>query len=451
MTTPVQQKEIRGGWRARRGAAARLPGRGRPPIPRRVEGTAPLAAALLAGLCSASLALAPAAAAQAPRAAAPRAAEAGFNCSTATSMVLLGMDTREGRLLLRAAGGPTGHSGWMIELAPDTSAAAGADGRWTETARYHPAGATTPYGGSIGPGPVFAVSDCGPSCLQPMRWEGGGWRPFAEPIVAPEAATVHTTYDGDGHPWVVLQAAGGHAEGATAWAFRLVDREWRAAGSRHVVASGSAEAIPDDLRGDAILSGTGRFALGEPPAAWLEALPKLAPQRSGTLVPVAPGAGYVTADGELFLSGDGASWVRTRWTPWGRLPTRVWTPGRDFLIDVPASDHREALSVVWFDRRRPEQERLVLTDWSPRRDWRVLADLGPAVTTLDGATLPYADFFVVRPGSWLLLTGCVNTANGPGLVIRTYGERGLSAPRFLPLQPGGEVEASGVPVEPLGE
>lgn len=409
----------------------------------------PLAAAALAVACL-HLAV-PGAAAQAPRAAAPRPDDAGFTCSTATSMVLLGMDTRDGRLLLRAAGGPTGHAGWVIELAPDTSAAAGADGRWTETARYHAAGELAPYGGSIGPGPVFAVVDCGPSCLQTMRWEEGGWAPFAEPLTAPEAATVHATYDGDGHPWVVLHAAGDHREGATAWAFRLEGREWRPAGSRHVLASGAAEAIPDHPRHDAILSGTGRFALGEEPAAWLDALPKLPPDRIGSLVPVPPGAGYVSADGELFLSADGVSWVRTRWTPWGRMPTRIWTPGRDFLIDVPASDHRGALSVLWFDRRRPEQERLVLTEWSPHRDWRVLADLGPAVTTLDGATLPYAEFFVIRPGHWLLLTGCVHTANGPGLVIRTYGDQGLSAPRFLPLQPAGGVAASDVPVEPLRE
>ena len=390
------------------------------------------------------------AAAQAPSAAAPAAAES-FACSTATSMVLLGMDTREGRLLLRAAGGPTGHAGWIVELAPDTSATAGADGRWTETARYHPAGGTAPYGGSIGPGPVFAVTDCGPSCVQPVIWEDGAWRPFADSIAAPDAATVNTTYDGEGHPWVILQAAESHAEGATAWAFRLVGHEWRQAGSRHVLAAGSAEAIPDDRRADAVLSGTSRFALGETPEVWLATLPKLPAQRSGVLVPVLPGAGYVSSDGELFLSEDGSSWVRTRWTPWGRMPTRIWTPGRDFLLDVPASDHRDALSVVWFDRRRPEQERLVLTDWSPRRDWRVLADLAPSVTTLNGDDLPYADFFVVGPGRWLLLTGCVNTANGPGLVIRTYGERGISAPRFLPLQPAGEVEASGVPVEPLGD
>lgn len=218
-----------------------------------------------------------------------------------------------------------------------------------------------------------------------------------------------------------------------------------------MLAAGSAEAIPDDRRPDAILSGTARFALGEAPGSWLAALPSLPPRRSGTLVPVVPGAGYVTSDGELFLSADGAAWVRTRWTPWGRLPTRVWTPGRDFLVDVPASDHRGALSVLWFDRRRPERERLVLTEWSPGNDWRVLADLAPSVTTLNDESLPYADFFVVRPGHWVLLTGCVNTANGPGLVLRTYGSRALSPPRFLPLQPAGRVEESGVPVAPLGD
>jgi hypothetical protein len=411
----------------------------------RARFTALCAALLVVLLASASLTAAP----QAPGAGGD--AAAGFACSTATSMVLVGMDTREGRVLLRAAGGPTGHAGWLIELAPDTSAAAGAAAGWTETARYHPAGDVTAYGGSIGPGPVFAVTDCGSSCLQPVIWHDGAWRPFTEPLVAPDAATVHTTYDGAGDAWLVLQAAGSHAEGATAWAFRLVGREWQAAGSRHVLASGSAAAIPDDLRADAILSGTGRFALGEAPAAWLESLPKLEARRTGVLVPVLPGAGYVTSDGELFLSDDGAAWVRTRWTPWGRTPTRIWTPGRDYVADLPASDHRQALSVVWFDRRRPDNERLVLTDWSPRRDWRVLADLAPVVTTLNGESLPYADFFVIRPGHWLLLSGCVHTANGPGLVIRTYGDRGLSAPRFLPLQPAGEIAASGVPVEPLDE
>jgi hypothetical protein len=419
------------------GAAARRAGAGARAASRAAFG------ALLAALLAAPLANA----AQARRPAGE--AAAGFTCSTATSMVLVGMDTREGRLLLRAAGGPTGHGGWLIEMAPDTSADAGSGAGWTETARYHPAGDVAAYGGSIGPGPVFAVTDCGPSCLQPVTWRDGAWRPLSEPLVAPDAATVHTTYDGEGSAWLVLQAAGSHAEGATAWAFRLVGREWQAAGSRHVLASGSAEAIPDDRRADAVLSGTGRFALGEKPEAWLESLPKLTAQRSGVLVPVVPGAGYVTSDGELFLSEDGASWVRTRWTPWGRTPTRIWTPGRDYVADLPASDHRDALSVVWFDRRRPDKERLVLTDWSPRRDWRVLADLAPTVTTLNDESLPYADFFVLRPGHWLLLSGCVHTANGPGLVIRTYGDRGLSAPRFLPLQPAGEVEASGVPVAPL--
>lgn len=425
------------------GAAARRAGAGGWTASRATFG------ALLAALSIGFGVAPPAAAAQARRPAGD--AAAGFTCSTATSMVLVGMDTREGRLLLRAAGGPTGHDGWMIELAPDTSADAGSGAGWTETARYHPAGDVAAYGGSIGPGPVFAVTDCGPSCLQPVIWRHGAWGLLSEPLVAPDAATVHTTYDGEGSAWLVLQAAGSHAEGATAWAFRLVGREWQAAGSRHVLASGSAEAIPDDRRADAILSGTGRFALGEKPEAWLESLPKLTAQRSGVLVPVVPGAGYVTSDGELFLSEDGASWVRTRWTPWGRTPTRIWTPGRDYVADLPASDHRDALSVVWFDRRRPDKERLVLTDWSPRRDWRVLADLAPTVTTLNGESLPYADFFVLRPGRWLLLSGCVHTANGPGLVIRTYGDRGLSAPRFLPLQPAGEVEASGVPVAPLEE
>lgn len=360
--------------------------------------------------------------AAAPPAGAQPARPVRFACSQATSLVLLGMDTSEGRLLFRAAGGPAGDRGWLVELAAD---AAGA--------RVHSAGDGTPYGGSIGPGPVFAFSDCGPTCLQAVRWNGGEWEPFGERMTAPQAATVHATYDASGVPWAVLMAVESHAEGATAWAYRLDGREWQAAGSHHVLAAGSAEAVPDPGHAGAVLSGTGRFAPGAAPAAWLAALPRLPAERSGVLVPAPPGAAYVSSDGELFLSADGASWVRTRWTPWGRMPTRIWTPGRDFVVDLPASDHRQAVSVVWFDRRRAGEERLVLTEWSPANDWRVLADLAPQVTTSNGDALDYADFFVVTPGRWLLTTGCVHTANGSGLVVRTYGPEGLSAPRFVPI------------------
>jgi hypothetical protein len=157
-------------------------------------------------------------------------------------------------------------------------------------------------------------------------------------------------------------------------------------------------------------------------------------------VPVLGGAAYLTDDGSLFLSDDGATWVRTRWTPWGRQPTRIWTPGHDYTLDLPAADHRGPLGVVWIDRRRSDRERLLLTEWSPQGDWRLLSELAADITTLNGDSLPYTDFFVLRPSEWLLLSGCAHTANGPGLVLRTYGPGGLSPARFLPLRPGGTVE-----------
>jgi hypothetical protein len=259
-------------------------------------------------------------------------------------------------------------------------------------------------------------------------------------VAAPEASTVHTTWDLHGRPWIVLQASGPAERKVTAWAFRLEGRDWVAAGSQTVIASGSSEAVPDPLVEDAVRSGTGRFASAAPPAAWLTALPRLGPERGGVLVPVLGGAAYLTDDGSLFLSDDGATWVRTRWTPWGRQPTRIWTPGHDYTLDLPAADHRGPLGVVWIDRRRSDRERLLLTEWSPQGDWRLLSELAADITTLNGDSLPYTDFFVLRPSEWLLLSGCAHTANGPGLVLRTYGPGGLSPARFLPLRPGGTVE-----------
>jgi hypothetical protein len=409
------------------------------PSPCRPLRAAPTCLALLVALTAALTAALPAAAADAAGPAADR-----FTCDASTSLVLVGMDTLEGRLLFRAAGGPTGPAGWSVETAPAITR----DGGGAESAVYHPPLAgPPPYGGSIGPGPVFAVRDCGPSCLEPVRWEGGRWVAFADRLTAPDAATVHTTWDGRGRPWIVLQASGPAGRGVTAWAFYLEGREWVPAGTQRVIASGSSEAVPDPGDDGAVRSGTGRFTAGEEPGPWLAAVPRVGPARGGVLVPVLGGAAFLTDDGSLYLSEDGTSWARTRWTPWGKPPTRIWTPGRDYTVDVAAADHRGSLPVIWFDRRRPEEERLLITEWSPD-GWQLLAELAPGVTTLDGQSLPYTDFFAVRPGQWVLLAGCVNTANGPGLVLRTLGPGGHSRARFLALRPGGSVEAA-VPLEPL--
>jgi len=374
-------------------------------------------------------------------AAASPAAAATFACDERTPFAILGVDTLEGRVLLGAEGAGNG-GGWIVEAAPRTDLAAGGEAR--ESALYHPAPAVRPYAGSLGPGPVFALTDCGRSCLQAVRWEGGAWVPLGEPLLTPRTATVHTTYDSGGTPWVVLQReaearSGLRGESAVeAWAYRLEGREWRPAGALTVYASSASEAVPAPGREDAIVSGSGLFAAGEAPSTWLRGLPKIGSERRGVLIPVGrQGAAYVTADGGLFLSTDaGASWSRSRWSPWGRTETRIWSPGQDYELDVPAGDRRGPLALVWFDRRYPDRQRVLLTEWSPPSDFRLLSELAPEVSTLNDQQLPFTELVILRPGAWALLTGCVNTANGPGLVLRTYGRQGLSRPRFLPLGPG---------------
>ena len=386
--------------------------------------------ARLALLAAALTALAPA----------PPAAAATFQCDERTAFAILGVDTAEGRLLL-AAEGAAGGGGWIVEAAPRTDS--GAEGEARESARYHPAPAVRPYAGSIGPGPVFALTDCGRSCLQAVRWEGGSWVPLGEPLLVPRTATAHTTYDADGTPWVVLQRAAEAPPGlrgeqaVEAWAYRLEGREWRSAGALTVYASSASEAVPAPGREDAIVSGSGLFAAGEAPSTWLRGLPKLGAERRGVLLPVGRrGAAYVTSDGGLFLSTDaGASWTRSRWSPWGRSETRIWSPGQDYELDVPAGDRQGPLSLVWFDRRYPDRQRVLLTEWSPAGDFRLLSELAPEVSTLNDQQLPFTEIVILQPGAWALLTGCVHTANGPGLVLRTYGAGGLSRPRFLPLGP----------------
>jgi hypothetical protein len=207
-----------------------------------------------------------------------------------------------------------------------------------------------------------------------------------------------------------------------------------------------------------VLSGSARFTAGAPPATWVAGLPALPPERRGELlpggvtggVPAAAGADdapaplaavaavYVDAGGRFYLSEDGgATWRRSEWTPLGETRARLWQPGRDYAVDLPAGDRRPPLAVAWFDRREPGAERLHLTTWSPGRGWAEAAALPPATTTLDGAVLVYDHLLRPAPDAWLLVAGCVHTTAGSGLALRTAGPEGLSRPRFVPLVPAG--------------
>jgi hypothetical protein len=360
-----------------------------------------------------------------------RPAATAFACAQDSTLTLFGLDTDAGTALFAAPPARPGEPAWWIELS--------AGG---ERAAYRPAGGHRPFAGSIGPGPVFALRRCGAGCLQPVRWQDGGWRPLGGRL-AGDGGTVHATYDRSGAPWVVLHRAAG--DGAVeARAFRLgAGGSWEDRGARRAVGAGTVAATPDPATPDGVLSGSARFTAGAPPATWVAGLPALPPERRGELLPggVAggvPAAVYLDAGGRFYLSEDGgASWRRSEWTPWGESRARLWQPGRDYGVDLPAGDRRPPLAVAWFDRRDPGAERLHLTTWSPGRGWVEVAALPPATTTLDGAVLTYDHLLRPALDAWLLLAGCVHTTAGSGLALRTAGPEGLGKPRFVSLAPGG--------------
>lgn len=368
-----------------------------------------------------------------PPAAAQTASSAVLRCDSSTPLALFGVDTLRGELLLRSAGG------WLVRTRPAATDAGG--GGWAETAPYYrePADRRV-YGGSMGAGPIFGVSACGEGCLQPVASTAGTWAPLGQPLRGVPAGIAHTTYDRSGAPWLVVQQpqppGEGPADGVISHAWRFVEGAWRSAGRAVVRSSGAAAAVAAPAHPTAILSGTVRFAVGENPVTWLATLPSLPAEEVGVLVPAQAGAAYLTASGRLLLSRDGQRWVRSRWTPWGDHPTRLWTPGRDYTLDLPSGDRQGRLHAVFIDRRDGQAGHLHLTTWEPRGEWSRVADFHSEISTLNGERLDYSEIALAAPGTWVLLAGCVNTANGPGLVLRTVGKEGLTRPRFLPLMPG---------------
>ncbi len=360
-----------------------------------------------------------------------------LRCDSTTSFTLFGADTLRGDLLLRSAGG------WLVSTRPEAVDAGG--GGWSETAVYHPEPpGERVYGGSMGGGPIFAVRSCGDGCLQPVSWEAGAWQPLGGAISGVPSGIAHATYDLSGAPWLVVQQPSPRGEGPDdaliSHAWHLVTDgaadEWVKAGSATVRSSGATAAVAAPDRRDAILSGTMRFSASEEPTAWLATLPSLPADEVGVLVPARKGAAYLTARGRLLLSRDGRRWVRSRWTPWGDHPTRLWSPGRDYSLDLPTGDRRGALHAIFVDRREPERQHLYLVTWEPEGKWSRVADLDADILTLNGERLDFSEIALAAPDTWVLLAGCVNTANGPGLVVRTVGSEGLTRPRFLPLRPG---------------
>jgi hypothetical protein len=353
--------------------------------------------------------------------------EAPTICDGSTALTLIGIDTASGHMLFSVAPlGPKDRP-WIVELdATATAARAYSD---------PPKGL---YSGSVGPGPVIAAMPCGKDCLQPMRWEGGKWAPLGESLTTPSAANLSTTYDSSGAPWLVFQGAAATAGLKKVWTYRLEGREWKSRGTMEVTGVGQPASLPAPQHQDGVLAGTGLFSATGSPAAWIAGLPDLPADRQGEVVALTgTGAAYIASDGVAYLSDDGGKkWRRSTWTPWdtnGVVGT--WRQGSDYSVDRPTGDHQGALRLVWFDRRSPSEERILLTELR-RSGWVSLAETGSAVRTKSGDSMPVTQVLVPKGNDWILLSGCAATAGGSGLVLRVFDGKELSPPRFVPFAVG---------------
>jgi hypothetical protein len=343
-------------------------------------------------------------------------------CDSTTALTLIGMDTESGSMVFAVAAPGGGAGSWTVEL----------DGTGHEAHAY-PERAGSRFGGSVGPGPVLAVESCGPDCLQPVRWEHGAWQPLGDSLAIPAASTLAATYDGTGAPWLVAHAATTHEGQVQAWSFRYEGRQWKRHGGLEVTAVGQPQVVPAPQRRDGVISGTGLFSASGPPTTWVGGLPGVAPARRGQLLALAgAAAAYLSADGVAYLSSDaGKTWRRSTWTPWGGDTTGMWRQGTDYGIDLPLGDHRGALQLVWFDRRSPATERVVLTRLDPGGSWAQLGEASNDVTSRNGDRLPVSQVLVPRADSWILFSGCAATAAGSGLVLRIFEKGQLSEARFV--------------------
>lgn len=350
-------------------------------------------------------------------------------CDGSTALTLIGMDTASGRTLFSVPPVADGQPGWIVEL--------DGDGR---EARAWPDDPKGRYSGSVGPGPVLAVVPCGPSCIQPVRWNAGTWEPLGDSLSAPTASTASPTYDQTGAPWFLLHGVSGTAGQEQAWAFRYEGRDWRSRGSMIVAAVGQPSALPAPQRKDGVLTGTGLFSASGPPETWVTGLPGIKVERRGQLIALTgTSAAYVSGDGVVYLSGDsGKTWRRSTWTPWGiQDVVGSWRQGKDYWVDFPFGDHRGALRLVWYDHRVAD-EKIVLSRLTQSGDWLKLTEIPGEVKTKSGEKLGITQILVSKGDDWLLLSGCAATAQGSGLVLRVFDGKTMSEPRFVPLKAVGK-------------
>jgi hypothetical protein len=348
-------------------------------------------------------------------------ARAAFRCDSATTLTLLGIDTKARRALFALA--PGGGAGWLLEA----DFAAGAARAWPA------ADGPAPFGASTGPGPVLAASRCGEKCLQVVRFADGAWQRLGEPLLAPESATIHLAWDRGGAAWVVLHALGG--AGINATAYRLEGGDWASKGAAAVRAVGTPGAAPAPKGEEGITSGDAVFSAAGKPRRFVQSLPKLAGADHGQLVWLGGKAAlHLGLDGLLRATVDGgATWEPLHWQPLtpgeGAL---AWRPGKDYRIELPDGERASPAAAIWNDRRAPEKEQLFLATQEPA-GWRSLAVTPDGILTQGGERLPYGQVIRFPDEAWTLLTGCVSRQGGAALAIRRVAGGKLGAPELLPI------------------
>jgi len=344
-------------------------------------------------------------------------------CDGTSALTLIGIDTTSGRMLFSVPALGPKERPWIVEL--DAGAT---------TARAYSDPPQGLFSGSVGPGPVIAAVPCGSGCLQPMRWDGGTWSPAGEALNTPVAANLSTTYDPGGTPWLLLQGPTAQDGLMKTWAYHLEGREWKASGTMDATGVGQPSALPAPQRKDGVLSGTALFSSSGHPEAWVAGLPDLPAARRGEVVALSgTSAAYLSSDGVVYLSDDtGKKWRRSTWTPWGAIEiVGSWRQGTDYWVDLPFGDHQGALRLVWFDRRRPSEEHVLLTELTSS-GWVRVAESLSNVKSKNGEAMPVTQVLVPKGNSWILLSGCAATANGSGLVLRHFDGKEISPPRFVP-------------------
>jgi hypothetical protein len=341
---------------------------------------------------------------------APAAASAAPVCEATTPLTLVGLDTAAGAALFWLPPTAGAATGWMLELPLGEGRARAAAER-----------AGNPRSGlSIGPGPVLAGLGCGRNCLQPAVWSGGRWQPVGEPLPIAAGTTLHATYDRSRTPWLVQHEAAAGEGGVRATAYRLTGAEWLSQGSVRVSEFGYPAALPVPDRDDAVVSGTGLFAAGEPPGYWLHGLPERPPGRRGEITPLGgAAAAYVASDGAVYLTADrGRTWKRSLWHPWGTGVVQAARAGDDFWVESPVGGRTSPFLLAWFDRRVPGRPALHLSVRERDGAWRTLATLPGSEDDDPGAEFQH--LLVDDAGAWTLVAGCAPRGAEVGLRVLRY-------------------------------